>query len=69
MNAPAQNPAPTQALTTDVAIIGAGPAGLFAAFECSMLKMSSLLIDALGEVGGQCSALPSRALTSGTTSS
>ena len=57
MNAPAQNPAPTQALTTDVAIIGAGPAGLFAAFECSMLKMSSLLIDALGEVGGQCSAL------------
>ena len=43
--------------TTDVAIIGAGPAGLFAAFECGMLKMSSLLIDALGEVGGQCSAL------------
>jgi thioredoxin reductase (NADPH) len=42
---------------TDVAIIGAGPAGLFAAFECGMLKLSSLLIDALGEVGGQCSAL------------
>jgi thioredoxin reductase (NADPH) len=43
--------------TTDVAIIGAGPVGLFAAFECGMLKLSSLLIDALGEVGGQCSAL------------
>ncbi len=43
--------------TIDVAIIGAGPAGLFAAFECGMLKLSSLLIDALGEVGGQCSAL------------
>ncbi len=42
---------------TDVAIIGAGPVGLFAAFECGMLKLSSLLIDALGEVGGQCSAL------------
>jgi thioredoxin reductase (NADPH) len=42
---------------TDVAIIGAGPAGLFAVFECGMLKMSSLLIDALGEVGGQCAAL------------
>ncbi len=42
---------------TDVAIIGAGPAGLFAAFECGMLKLSSVLIDALDEVGGQCMAL------------
>jgi len=42
---------------TDVAIIGAGPVGLFAAFECGMLKLSSLLVDALGEVGGQCAAL------------
>jgi len=42
---------------TDVAIIGAGPAGLFAAFECGMLKLNSLLIDALDEVGGQCAAL------------
>ncbi len=42
---------------TDVAIIGAGPAGLFAAFELGMLKMSSVLIDALDEVGGQCAAL------------
>jgi len=44
-------------IETDVAIIGAGPAGLFAAFECSMLKLRSCLIDALAEVGGQCSAL------------
>ena len=44
-------------LTTDVAIIGAGPAGLFAVFECGMLKMSCVLIDALGEAGGQCAAL------------
>jgi thioredoxin reductase (NADPH) len=42
---------------TDVAIIGAGPAGLFAAFECGMLKLSSVLIDALDEAGGQCTAL------------
>jgi thioredoxin reductase (NADPH) len=42
---------------TDVAIIGAGPVGLFAVFECGMLKISSLLVDALGEVGGQCAAL------------
>jgi thioredoxin reductase (NADPH) len=41
----------------DVAIIGAGPAGLFAAFECGMLKLGSVLIDALDEVGGQCVAL------------
>ncbi|MDE2198182.1 MAG: NAD(P)/FAD-dependent oxidoreductase [Rhodospirillales bacterium] len=44
-------------ITTDVAIIGAGPVGLFAAFELGMLKLSSVLIDALGEVGGQCVAL------------
>ncbi len=44
-------------LTTDVAIVGAGPVGLFAVFECGMLKMRSVLIDALGETGGQCAAL------------
>lgn len=42
---------------TDVAIIGAGPAGLFAVFECGMLKLSTLLVDVLGEAGGQCAAL------------
>ena len=44
-------------IETDVAIIGAGPVGLFAAFECGMLKLRACLLDALGEVGGQCSAL------------
>jgi thioredoxin reductase (NADPH) len=44
-------------IETDVAIVGAGPVGLFAAFECGMLKLRSVLIDALGEVGGQCAAL------------
>jgi thioredoxin reductase (NADPH) len=44
-------------LTTDVAIIGAGPVGLFAVFELGMLKLSSVLIDALSDIGGQCSAL------------
>jgi thioredoxin reductase (NADPH) len=42
---------------TDVAIIGAGPVGLFAVFECGMLRMKSVVVDALAEVGGQCSAL------------
>ncbi len=44
-------------MKTDVAIIGAGPAGLFAVFECGMLKMSCVVIDALDETGGQCAAL------------
>ncbi len=44
-------------IDTDVAIIGAGPVGLFAAFECGMLKLRACLIDALDEVGGQCAAL------------
>lgn len=43
--------------TTDVAIIGAGPAGLFAAFECGMLKLNCHIIDPLEMVGGQCVAL------------
>ena len=50
-------PAPSREIDTDIAIIGAGPVGLFAVFECGMLKMRAVLIDALGEVGGQCSAL------------
>jgi len=44
-------------IETDVAIIGAGPVGLFAVFECGMLKMRSVVIDALDAVGGQCTAL------------
>ena len=42
---------------TDVAVIGAGPVGLFAVFECGMLKLSCQVVDALDMVGGQCSAL------------
>ncbi|GBR51926.1 thioredoxin reductase [Neokomagataea thailandica NBRC 106555] len=47
----------SQTLHTDVAIVGAGPTALFAAFECGMLKLNSVLIDALDSVGGQCAAL------------
>jgi len=46
-----------ETLAADVAIIGAGPVGLFAVFELGMLQLSSLLVDALGEAGGQCTAL------------
>lgn len=42
---------------TDVAVIGAGPAGLFAVFECGMLDMRCHVFDALDVAGGQCAAL------------
>ncbi len=42
---------------TDLAIIGAGPAGLFSVFEAGMLKIKSHVIDTLEVIGGQCSAL------------
>src|ERR1700681_2458787 len=41
----------------DVAIIGAGPVGLFALFDCGMLDMRCAVFDALREPGGQCAAL------------
>lgn len=43
--------------TTDVAIVGAGPVGLFAVFECGMLKLRCHVVDTLDAVGGQCTAL------------
>lgn len=42
---------------TDVAIIGAGPVGLFAVFECGMVRLNCHVIDALDMTGGQCTAL------------
>src|SRR5258708_7335421 len=42
---------------TDGGIIGAGPVGLFAVFECGMLEMRCHLFDALDLPGGQCVAL------------
>ena len=42
---------------THVAVIGAGPVGLFAVFECGMLGMKCHVVDALAHLGGQCMAL------------
>jgi len=42
---------------TEIAIIGAGPVGLFAAFQAGMLGLSAVVIDALDFPGGQCGAL------------
>ncbi|HLW50445.1 MAG TPA: NAD(P)/FAD-dependent oxidoreductase [Sphingobacteriaceae bacterium] len=44
-------------IKTDIAIIGAGPVGLFAVFEAGLLKMRCHLIDALPQVGGQLSEI------------
>lgn len=44
-------------LKTDVVIIGAGPVGLFAVFECGMMGLKCHVVDTLEDVGGQCTAL------------
>ncbi|MBI2239536.1 MAG: NAD(P)/FAD-dependent oxidoreductase [Magnetospirillum gryphiswaldense] len=42
---------------TDVVVVGAGPAGLFAVFQCGMVRLKCHVVDALDAVGGQCAAL------------
>ena len=49
--APASSCAP---IRTDVLIVGAGPVGLFAAFEAGVLGLTCQIVDVLGRVGGQC---------------
>lgn len=44
-------------ISTDIAIIGAGPVGLFAIFEAGLLKMRCHLIDYLPQIGGQLSEI------------
>ncbi|QED23692.1 NAD(P)/FAD-dependent oxidoreductase [Candidatus Deianiraea vastatrix] len=44
-------------MKTDICIIGAGPVGIFSAFQAGMLGMKCVIIDALSFAGGQCSAL------------
>lgn len=41
-------------IRTDVLIIGAGPVGLFAAFEAGVIGLSCHLVDTLDHAGGQC---------------
>lgn len=41
----------------DVTILGGGPTGLFGAFYAGMRHMRTLVLDALGELGGQLTAL------------
>jgi thioredoxin reductase (NADPH) len=44
-------------ITTDVVIIGAGPAGLFQVFELGLLDIRAHVVDSLKQPGGQCSEL------------
>ena len=45
------------AIETDVVIVGAGPAGIFAVFELGLLDIKAHVIDILPRAGGQCSEL------------
>jgi thioredoxin reductase (NADPH) len=47
----------SEAIKTDVLIIGAGPCGLFAVFELGLLDMKTHVVDILDKIGGQCAEL------------
>jgi len=44
-------------IVTDVVVVGAGPCGLFAAFELGLLDIKCHFIDILDRPGGQCAEL------------
>ena len=44
-------------ITTEVVIIGAGPAGLFQVFELGLLGIKAQVLDSLAAPGGQCTEL------------
>ena len=47
----------SESIQTDVAIVGAGPIGLFAVFELGLLDLKCHLVDILDRPGGQCTEL------------
>jgi len=47
----------SEAIKTDVLIVGAGPCGLFAVFELGLLDIKVHLVDILDKIGGQCAEL------------
>lgn len=51
------HPLSASPIETDALIIGAGPAGLFQAFQLGLQGIASHLVDALPHIGGQCAQL------------
>ncbi|SAK90989.1 FAD-dependent pyridine nucleotide-disulfide oxidoreductase [Caballeronia fortuita] len=54
MESPKKMEPQSEAIKTDVLIIGAGPVGLFAAFEAGVIGLTCQIVDTLGRIGGQC---------------
>jgi thioredoxin reductase (NADPH) len=50
-------PAESEPIRTETVVIGAGPCGLFQAFELGLLGINAHIIDSLAAPGGQCSEL------------
>ncbi|MEY2874641.1 MAG: hypothetical protein RLZZ373_2012 [Pseudomonadota bacterium] len=49
--------APAAPIETDALVVGAGPVGLFQAFQLGLLGLSVQVVDVLPQAGGQCVAL------------
>lgn len=54
---PGSGDEPIQQVETDVVIVGAGPAALFAVFELGLAEVQCHLVDILDRPGGQCTEL------------
>src|SRR5258705_7590218 len=57
MNDLSRQNVPSTNIETDVAIVGAGPIGLFAVFELGLIDLKCHLVDILARPGGQCTEL------------
>ncbi len=57
MNDLSRQNVPSTNIETDVAIVGAGPIGLFAVFELGLIDLKCHLVDILDRPGGQCTEL------------
>jgi thioredoxin reductase (NADPH) len=49
-----QQPKPSDPIETEALILGAGPVGLFQAFQLGLQEVGCRIVDALPHVGGQC---------------
>jgi thioredoxin reductase (NADPH) len=47
----------SEPITTEVVVVGAGPAGLFQVFELGLLGIKAHVLDSLAAPGGQCTEL------------